>query len=102
MTALVGLGAALALASPAAAQSRGDTGLIKWPDRVPAGSPFESSTRFGSITFPGPYASYCTADTYYPSWGADDRLYSPFMDGSATRPARSAATGHSSPSWLGR
>lgn len=81
MTALVGLGAALALASPAAAQSRGDTGLIKWPDRVPAGSPFESSTRFGSITFPGPYASYCTADTYYPSWGADDRLYSPFMDG---------------------
>ena len=30
--------------------------------------------------FAGRYACYADADTWYPSWGADDKLYSPFTD----------------------
>lgn len=59
----------------------GDTGPIGWPDEVPSGSPFPESKRFSGVRFPGPYANYQIADTFYPSWGADGKLYTPYMDG---------------------
>ena len=57
------------------------TPSITWPNTPPSGSPFPRSTKFSGVTFPGPYATYATADTWYPSWGADGKLYSPYMDG---------------------
>ena len=72
------------LAPPATASAQnatGDTGPLKWPNRPPVDSPFRASERFSGIEFTGPWANYCTADTFYPSWGADDKLYAGFMDG---------------------
>ncbi len=34
------------------------------------------------VRFTGRHAEYTQADTWYPSWGADDVLYSPWTDGS--------------------
>jgi hypothetical protein len=33
------------------------------------------------VTFTGRHAEYTNADTWYPSWAADDHLYSPWTDG---------------------
>ncbi|HEX8103754.1 MAG TPA: DUF4185 domain-containing protein [Solirubrobacteraceae bacterium] len=95
---LATIAAVLLLAAPASAQvgpgsgsgspsqggrTTGDTGPLRWPDEVPPGSPFAPSADFSGITFTGPWVNYeGPSDTYYPSWGADGRLYSPFMDGS--------------------
>lgn len=54
---------------------------LEWPDATPAGSPIPVSTDYQKLFFTGRYANYTLADTWYPSWGADDRLYSPFTDG---------------------
>lgn len=55
---------------------------VEWPDTPPADIPFSASERFEAIRFTGPYANHQpVSDTYYPSWGADGNLYSPFMDG---------------------
>jgi hypothetical protein len=55
---------------------------VSWPDAPPADIPLEPSKRFDRIEFTGPFANHQPfSDTYYPSWGADDKLYSPFMDG---------------------
>jgi hypothetical protein len=37
------------------------------------------------IAFTGRHSDYYVADTWYPSWASDDRLYSPFTDGSTPR-----------------
>jgi hypothetical protein len=79
-----GLVLALVLAVPPAAFAQvtsGDTGPIVWRDEAPPGIPFPRSRFARGVTFTGPYVTYCVADTYYPSWGADGKLYSPFMDG---------------------
>jgi hypothetical protein len=49
----------------------------------PAGSPFPRSTRLGGVSFSGRvgYFPQTGADTWYMSWGADDRLYSIWTDG---------------------
>lgn len=52
-----------------------------WPTRTPAGCPLAQSTDFAALGFTGRFANYGNADTWYPSWGADGRLYSPFTDG---------------------
>jgi hypothetical protein len=69
------------LATLLAAASVGNTGPLQWSHAKPSGLPFARSHRFSGMTFTGPWASYTTADTFFPSWGADGRLYSPFMDG---------------------
>jgi len=51
-----------------------------WPSMPPESSSFELSKTITGLAFTGRYANYTTADTWYPSWGADDRLYSPFTD----------------------
>jgi hypothetical protein len=63
------------------AVSVGDTRAIFWPNQPPVGMPFARSARFRGATFTGPYADYEYADTWYPSWGSDGRLYSTYMDG---------------------
>lgn len=58
------------------------TGPLGWPDTPAADAPFAESTRWSGITFTGPYFNHQPiSDTWYPSWGADGNLYSPYMDG---------------------
>jgi hypothetical protein len=53
----------------------------EWPSEPPPGCPFEPSKDFRGLSFTRRRAVYTEADTWYPSWAADDRLYSPFTDG---------------------
>jgi len=52
-----------------------------WNSNPPDDCPFEKSNEIADIAFTGRQRSYTTADTWYPSWGSDDRLYSPYTDG---------------------
>jgi hypothetical protein len=61
-----------------------------WPSDPPADCPFAPARRVGGIAFTGVYASYerngpSVADTWYPSWASDDRMYSPYTDGACPR-----------------
>ena len=53
-----------------------------WSDPLPGCCPFERSTHLAGLTFTGRHRNYTNADTWYPSWGDDDILYSPWTDGS--------------------
>ena len=53
-----------------------------WPNQAPTNCPFPKSEAFSGIAFTGRHAEYTQADTWYPSWAADDKLYSPWTDGS--------------------
>lgn len=57
-----------------------------WPSRVPDACPVPQSQEFAALGFTGRHATYSNADTWYPSWGADGRLYSPFTDGTVDVP----------------
>ena len=52
-----------------------------WPSTPPADCPFEPSDAISEVAFTGQHREYTGADTWYPSWGADDVLYSPWTDG---------------------
>lgn len=52
-----------------------------WNDPPPKSCSTKQSYSYKGIYFTGRYSTYASADTWYPSWGADDRLYSPFTDG---------------------
>jgi hypothetical protein len=52
-----------------------------WPDIAPADCPFPKSPMFGGIEFTGRHAEYTQADTWYPSWASDNKMYSPWTDG---------------------
>ncbi|CAE7214229.1 unnamed protein product [Symbiodinium natans] len=52
-----------------------------WPNQPPSDIPFERSELFTEVHFTGRYAEYGGADTWYPSWGADGNLYTPWTDG---------------------
>jgi hypothetical protein len=72
------------------------TGL--WPDTVPAGCPFPKSDLLPGIYFTGRHAEYAHADTWYPSWASNDKMYSPWTDGSvnglsSNSSGRNATTG---------
>jgi hypothetical protein len=54
---------------------------FKWSENVPVDFPFAKSRQINSIIFTGRYNNYTNADTWYPTWGADDVLYSPWTDG---------------------
>ena len=55
-----------------------------WP--YPADCPFEQSDTIKALAFTGRHAEYTGADTWYPSWGSDDALYSPWTDGFISHP----------------
>ena len=52
-----------------------------WSIAAPAGCPFQKSATFGGIAFTGRHAEYENADTWYPSWASDNKMYSPWTDG---------------------
>jgi len=75
-----------------------DSAVI-WPSRPPADCPFALSADITGIAFTGRHAEYTGADTWYPSWASDGKLYSPFTDGSVgpvsvSSGGKGAATGH--------
>ena len=69
-----------------------------WPSAPPADCPFERSPDFADIGFTGRQAAYTQADTWYPSWASDGRMYSPWTDGTvhglrANSAGKNATTG---------
>lgn len=64
------------------ADEKGNHGPIYWSDHPPTGCPFPESSIYKSVSFPGRWASYTNADTWYLSWASDDNCYSPWTDGS--------------------
>jgi hypothetical protein len=52
-----------------------------WPSQPPPDCPFQPSEDFKGLQLTGRHAEYANADTWYPSWALDDRMYSPFADG---------------------
>lgn len=52
---------------------------------APEDCPFPSSTSFSGIRFLGVKSGLRFGDTWYPTWGSDDVLYSPWTDGSCWR-----------------
>lgn len=53
-----------------------------WHSEAPEGIPFKQSDLWKNIRFTGRSRQYdVTADTWYPSWAADGKMYSPFTDG---------------------
>jgi hypothetical protein len=56
-----------------------------WKSEIPAGCPFTASKDLMGIKFLGFKSSYHVADTWYPSWASDDKLYSPWTDGGCMR-----------------
>lgn len=55
--------------------------LKVWNDSPRFECPFKQSERFSAIGFTERISSGGNADTFYPSWGKDGNLYSPFTDG---------------------
>ena len=60
-------------------------GVKRWPSAPPAGCPFPPSPSLSGIAFTGRHSDYNVADTWYPSWASDGRLYSPWTDGACPR-----------------
>ncbi len=72
-----------------------------WPSEPPQDCPFEQSKIATALRFTGRYTNFkhknnntiwgdknglsSLADTWYPTWAGDDRLYSPFTDGICPR-----------------
>lgn len=57
-----------------------------WESDPPDDCPFEASTDLRGIRFLGRCSDYRgLGDTWYPSWASDNRLYSPYTDGSCPR-----------------
>jgi hypothetical protein len=75
-----------------------------WKSEIPANCPFRQSETLKGIRLLGMKSGFHVADTWYPTWSDDDRLYSPYTDGSCPRPDGSyessnsagehASTGH--------
>jgi hypothetical protein len=59
-----------------------ETAYRVWKSEPPPDCPFEASISMGGIAFTGRHIRYANADTWYPTWGADGNLYSPWTDGS--------------------
>lgn len=70
-----------------------------WPSQPPAECPFPASDTLVKIGFTGRHAEYTNADTWYPSWAADGKMYSPWTDGNVnglgvSSAGENAGTGH--------
>ncbi|MCP4311873.1 MAG: hypothetical protein GY790_11465, partial [Bacteroidetes bacterium] len=56
-----------------------------WPSETPEDCPFKQSDAFNSVKFLGVKSGYRYGDTWYPTWAANDTLYSPWTDGNTTK-----------------
>jgi hypothetical protein len=54
---------------------------IAWSSEMPADCPFPQSNLIKGVVFTGRSSGYTKADTWYPSWGADGKMYSAYTDG---------------------
>lgn len=52
-----------------------------WTSKPPPDCPFPRSVELTGVRFLGRCSDYNIGDTIYPSWAADDALYTPFTDG---------------------
>lgn len=52
-----------------------------WTSAPPESCPFQQSESILGVSFTGVHKNYATADTWYLTWAADDKMYSPFADG---------------------
>ena len=52
-----------------------------WSIPAPSDCPFQKSNALGGIAFTNRHAEYTKADTWYPSWASDGKMYSPWTDG---------------------
>ena len=70
-----------------------------WPSEEKPDCPFPRSGELTSLRFTGRHAEYTGADTWYPSWASDGKLYSPWTDGNvnglgSSSAGREATAGH--------
>jgi hypothetical protein len=56
-----------------------------WKSETPANCPFKRSEELNGIKFLGVKSGFHVADTWYPVWADDDKMYSPWTDGSCPR-----------------
>ncbi|MDR3093988.1 MAG: hypothetical protein LBU62_05020, partial [Bacteroidales bacterium] len=56
-----------------------------WQSEPPADCPFPPSKAYTQVSFYGVKSGFHFADTWYPTWGDDDLLYSPYTDGHCWR-----------------
>jgi hypothetical protein len=57
-------------------------GPLLWKSSTQENCPVEQSDDLAPvIVFTGKHADYTYADTWYPSWASDDKMYSPYTDG---------------------
>ena len=56
-----------------------------WTSEIPDDCPFEPSGEYNQIKFMGVKSGYRYGDTWYPTWAANDTLYSPWTDGNTTK-----------------
>lgn len=80
---LAALSMMMPLLSPVPQTACGVDPVLTWPSTPPADCPFAVSGVSSRLVFTGRSKTYTSADTWYPSWAADDRMYSPFTDGDA-------------------
>lgn len=73
------MAAFLLLYAPCVAQPPAYPG--PWPSDPPKNCPFPTSTELTGLTFTGRHIEYENADTWYPSWAADGKMYSSWTDG---------------------
>ncbi|CAK0876915.1 unnamed protein product [Prorocentrum cordatum] len=71
----------LAAIGSEAAPDQPQFSAFTWKNDAPNDIPFKRSSLFTEVEFTGRYATYGGADTWYPSWGADGNLYTPWTDG---------------------
>jgi len=57
-----------------------------WSSETPVDCPFKQSEEFNEIKLLGLKSGYRCGDTWYPTWAANDTLYSPWTDGITKRP----------------
>lgn len=82
------LGGLLVVNSILLAQPKPDTlsySPFVWKSEPPSDCPFVASKDLTGIRFLGLKSGFHVADTWYPTWAEDDRLYSPFTDGTCPR-----------------
>lgn len=67
-----------------------------WKSEPPGDCPFRNSSEYYGIKFLGIKSGFLCGDTWYPTWASDDKLYSPWTDGT-TNGVNSWSSGFSNP-----
>jgi autotransporter-associated beta strand protein len=71
------------------------SGLQVWPSPPPPDNPFAQSADIAGIGISERRRNYTAADTWYPTWASNGKMYSPFTDGSVNGTGASSGGGAS-------